>query len=326
MGSSLQRSRLLIAIVLAALAALAGCATPRPGAGGGAEAAAFSGLGTGPGQAVAPLAGRIVFPAPFSLSASMTDVAEAATVSLIDTGSNQTVRTALTDPSGRFLLEFGRSFVPGTSVYVLEAVKGLANNHAGATAARVRTLIRSSGGSWLSLTAGGIVVSRGTTALSIVVSHRGLDPAPLIGKLTPGSPDVFADEGTGIGQTEYVTVLDFVTTSLGADRDPVENIGFSGSAYFLNATAGPVIGSVSPNTGSVGGTIVILGQNFATTPGGNTVKFNGVTATVSAAGATSLSVIVPEGATSGSLTLATALGASSTPFTILPGLDGGFTF
>src|SRR5712664_490458 len=39
----------------------------------------------------------------------------------------------------------------------------------------------------------------------------------------------------------------------------------------------------TPAQGSVGQTVAIQGQNFSTTPGANTVKFNGTTATVTAA-------------------------------------------
>src|SRR6266699_864391 len=77
--------------------------------------------------------------------------------------------------------------------------------------------------------------------------------------------------------------------------------------------------SFSPAQGSVGQTVAIRGQNFSAAPSANTVKFNGTTATVSAATANSLPVTVPAGATTGliSVTVGTATANSSTNFTVL---------
>jgi YD repeat-containing protein len=61
---------------------------------------------------------------------------------------------------------------------------------------------------------------------------------------------------------------------------------------------------LSPARGEVGSTVMIEGTGFSTTPGSNTVKFNGTATTVTAASATSLTVKVPSGATSGSVTVA----------------------
>jgi RHS repeat-associated protein len=60
---------------------------------------------------------------------------------------------------------------------------------------------------------------------------------------------------------------------------------------------------LSPQRGEVGATVTIEGTGFSATPASNTVKFNGTTATVSAASATSLTVKVPSGASSGSVTV-----------------------
>jgi len=67
----------------------------------------------------------------------------------------------------------------------------------------------------------------------------------------------------------------------------------------------PLILTFSPATGSSadGTEVTITGYNFSTTPGNNTVKFNGVAAVPSKASATSLTVNVPSGATSGKITV-----------------------
>jgi hypothetical protein len=60
----------------------------------------------------------------------------------------------------------------------------------------------------------------------------------------------------------------------------------------------PVITSVSPSMGIAGTTVVITGFNFSSTPSDNLVSFNGITATITTATTTSLTVIVPSGAKS----------------------------
>jgi RHS repeat-associated protein len=62
---------------------------------------------------------------------------------------------------------------------------------------------------------------------------------------------------------------------------------------------------LNPARAQVGATVTIEGTGFATTPASDTVKFNGTAATVSAASATSLTVKVPSGATTGPVTVST---------------------
>jgi len=62
---------------------------------------------------------------------------------------------------------------------------------------------------------------------------------------------------------------------------------------------------LSPSRADIGESISIEGTGFSPTPGSNTVKFNGTAATVTAATATKLTVEVPEGASAGTVTVAT---------------------
>src|SRR6188768_158830 len=62
---------------------------------------------------------------------------------------------------------------------------------------------------------------------------------------------------------------------------------------------------LSPAKGAVGDVIKIVGTGFSSTPGSNTVKFNGTAATATEASPWSLTVKVPTGATSGSVTVST---------------------
>lgn len=63
------------------------------------------------------------------------------------------------------------------------------------------------------------------------------------------------------------------------------------------------ITSLSPEQGIIGTAVMIQGEGFATDPSENVVKFNGTTATVTAASATQLTTSVPTGAKTGRVTV-----------------------
>jgi YD repeat-containing protein len=74
----------------------------------------------------------------------------------------------------------------------------------------------------------------------------------------------------------------------------------------------------SPNGGAIGTPVNIYGTGFSSTPSQNTVKFNGVTATVASSTSTQIVASVPAGATTGLITVTTSAGTatSSTAFTV----------
>ena len=76
--------------------------------------------------------------------------------------------------------------------------------------------------------------------------------------------------------------------------------------------------SFSPGSGPVGATVTIYGTAFSTTPGNNTVTFNGTAATVSASTATKITTSVPSGATTGviQVTVSGNSVSSATSFTV----------
>jgi len=78
--------------------------------------------------------------------------------------------------------------------------------------------------------------------------------------------------------------------------------------------------SFTPQQGSTGQTVTLQGQGFSTTPSANNVQFNGTTAVVSAATATSLTVTVPASATTGpiSVTVGPQTTSSTTNFSVVP--------
>lgn len=86
----------------------------------------------------------------------------------------------------------------------------------------------------------------------------------------------------------------------------------------------PTITSFSPASGPIGTTVTITGTNFDATPTNNVVKFNGTdAATPTAVSETSLSVIVPAGATSGLISLTTPAGTAISPVPFI--IDASFT-
>lgn len=89
-----------------------------------------------------------------------------------------------------------------------------------------------------------------------------------------------------------------------------------------------VVVGFAPGSGSVGSAVVIEGAGFSTTPGQNTVNFNGVVASVSAATETQLTAVVPVGATTGPINVTTPSGSASSAnnYTVIAGPSiSGFT-
>lgn len=78
--------------------------------------------------------------------------------------------------------------------------------------------------------------------------------------------------------------------------------GISNSETFT-VLSSPAITTVSPGFGPTGTSVTLTGTGFSPTPADNIVKFNGLSATVTQASFTSLSVTVPAGVTPGPITL-----------------------
>jgi hypothetical protein len=252
------------------------------------------------------------------VQATMTDVASASTVSLIDTGTSQTVATTVTNGSGQFVLTFPNGFVPSsTTTYYLEAVKGLSSNLPGNFSARVRTIAKFQSG-WTTITNAtpnvGITVDRGTTALAIGAALRNGNPTAfnftsLIGSLAVGSPDLYTPVAS-MSQSDYSTILGLVNQALANNQDPVAGVALNVSTNTwtqvnqVNQSGSSLsVTSFTPASGTVGTAVTVAGTGFSTTPASNSVKFNGVSAAVTAASATSLTTSVPSGATSGQTTV-----------------------
>lgn len=316
------------------------------GTGGAGNGADISGSLDVVGQRLVsgPIAGQVSFLEPDrEVQVKMRDVARAATVSLINASSNQTLATTLTDQNGAFSLDV-RAIPATAQVYYLEGLKGLQNNSVGADVVRVRTFITYDFASetWKSLTSASagekLRINASTTAITVLTSLRSggptpVDPAGLIGKLkvTDGNPptEQFFDAGTGITQSELQTVQSLVAESMAADADPFDAVLLKGGQYQLRsyvAAAGePLrISHLVPTVASPGDTVEIHGFGFVAPPGTG-VKFAGnLAAEIIGATSVKLTVVVPSGATTGNVLVETANASSSAAITINQFISGGF--
>ncbi len=96
------------------------------------------------------------------------------------------------------------------------------------------------------------------------------------------------------------------------------NLGLPGFVASSLVRAEPYITAFSPISGDIGNTVTISGINFNSAPSYNNVTFNGISAVVTAASNTSLTVTVPVGATTGKIKVEVGCGlvASTNPFTV----------
>ncbi len=316
---------------------IAGCALPfaLPRAGGIGQIQAAS------EPQVQPIVGSVDFGVSgFKAQTNMGDIANAATVSLIDTAKNETVSTTKTTAEGEFVLSFGGWVPEAGAVYILEGVKGLDFNRPSSPAARVRTLVRSSGGGWETITAGRMTINISSTALAIMwgiykkkdnpprdrsdaAKYLGLiaSPATEAGKSDPLIPGQEV-----VVQEVYELVYGFVTTAIKGDKDPVASTKYTDAGNFeTEAGTGPRITGISPEIGTGGTPVKIFGSNFKAAPGSNIVYFNEIQTFPTSASETDLGVQVPPGATSGFLKVKTVDGESATvSFAVISGFDGSF--
>ncbi|MBI6545704.1 MAG: IPT/TIG domain-containing protein [Cyanobacteria bacterium NC_groundwater_1444_Ag_S-0.65um_54_12] len=240
------------------------------------------------------------------------DIASGATISLIDPLSGYTVATTLTGASGSFSLAIASWRPQADKPYLLEALKGLSNgsgiNGAGASAARLRTMVRQVNGTWISLTGTRIQISRSSTAIATIADLKGLNTSQLqelSSKISISVPDSFSGTAA-VSPEEFQSVWDLVDTALGFDQDPIRTIGHDSrnGAFFL-LERGPLVTDLSTMSAPVGDIITLHGKNFDALASNHVVRFNGTAATVVTVDAArkQLQVTVPEGASTGPLTL-----------------------
>jgi len=234
-----------------------------------------------PAYGAPPIVGRVVdLLTSRHTQATLTEVASASTVSLINATTGFTVATTITDANGGFSLNFSNSFRPQTNqLYYLEAVKGLqvgaSPNRAGASLARVRTLVFYSSGSWSTLTGlGPVQLGLATTTVAAIAGLRNFNASDLnalLGQVNPSS-GAFSPTAS-MSASDFSTVRALVTTALTNDQDPLESLAYDSVAgqylfkpsnvvifdnYLVNGTPSPATASLSAPYNS----LTFYGQNF----------------------------------------------------------------
>jgi sugar lactone lactonase YvrE len=283
-------------------------------------------VGQAESQVAPPLVGHVSFTVKRQTQAVLLDIAVGATVSLIDTSTNMTVSTALTDGNGMFILTFPNGFRPNPNLtYYLEAYKGLGSNLPSQPALRVRTLVKYNG-SWTSISSGGVNINPGTTALAIGAALRNgqsaFNFASLMGTLSGGTTYTPV---ASLSAADFNNVLNIVNTAMGNNADPVANVGLSGGNWVTlgGSTANISVTSISPSSGSVGTPVTINGAGFSSTLSSNYFKFNAALATLTSGTTTQLQGTVPNGAVSGQTTMQVGTTIVLGPlFTVPPTLTG----
>jgi len=258
------------------------------------------------------------------------DVAVAATVSIIDMTTSETIATTLTDASARF--NFAADVTGKLAVetpYILEAIKGLSANRPGVAAVRVRTVFLKATTGFYSMSQNGITITPGTTAASIIASFEGMDGRLLI--------DLFADDGfnlillakdaIGMTQTKFDLVDGLARQAMSEDRDPVEAIIRDAGVYKLKGGAASAVNelrllAMSPNPAPEGGIVTLLGTKLQENGNRTTVKFGTLVAPVLEAVPNGIKVRVPAGAVTGTLSAVNASGTATMSINIIPPVAG----
>jgi YD repeat-containing protein len=144
------------------------------------------------------------------------------------------------------------------------------------------------------------------------------------------NPNSFS--GTGLLGNSFNGTIDEIRLSKiarSADWVATEYNNQNSPATFYSA--GPVnppsISSLSPNSGPAGTTVTVSGSFFGSTQGSSTVTFDGVAASPTSWGASSIIVPVPSGATSGNVVV-TVSGVASNPvwFTVPGSSSNGYSY
>jgi len=187
------------------------------------------------------------------------------------------------------------------SFFVFFACKDDTNDTTTAVAPTITSFTPTNGTAGTTVTITGTNFS--TTAANNTVAFNGT--ASTVSAATATQLTVAVPTGATTGKIT-VKVGDYTATST-AD-------------FTVNATSStaPTITSFTPSSGAIGTSITITGTNFSTTAANNTVTINGLAATVTAATATSLTVTIPAGATTGaiSVTVNGQTATSSASFTV----------
>jgi YD repeat-containing protein len=114
---------------------------------------------------------------------------------------------------------------------------------------------------------------------------------------------------TQVGTTQTIPMATNVYVGLAVSSGSMSSLAtatFDNVSITSTAAPGPAITAVSATTGSVGSQVVITGTGFGATQGGSEVALNGAPVTIDSWSATSITITIPVGATSGYLAVSVA--------------------
>jgi RHS repeat-associated protein len=112
-----------------------------------------------------------------------------------------------------------------------------------------------------------------------------------------------------IGTSQTITMSQNVFIGLGVSSDTTSSLAtatFDNVSVSSATNAGPVITTVSATTGSVGNQVLISGSGFGASQTTSVVKLNNAAVTINSWSASSISITIPSGATSGYLVVSVA--------------------
>jgi regulation of enolase protein 1 (concanavalin A-like superfamily) len=161
-------------------------------------------------------------------------------------------------------------------------------------------------------------VSIGTPTIAApVITNLSVSEGPV------GTPVAISGHGFGANQGNSLVILNDTPVTISSWSDTLINITIPSGAvsgplavieapnanasnpvYFTIASEiTPVISALAPPSNALGGSVALIGSGFGTSQGSSTVQFNGVAAAATSWTANSVTVTVPQTATSGPVTL-----------------------
>jgi RHS repeat-associated protein len=171
-------------------------------------------------------------------------------------------------------------------------------------------------------TIAGFSPTSGFVGATVTISGADFDAIP--------SNNIVRFNGVAAALESATTTVLTVKVPAGAASGPLSVTTPGGTAttadhFIVNPK--PEISSVTPGSGTVGTAVTVTGLNFnSITPSDNQISFNGTGSIITSVTATTLTTIVPLGATTGPITVTNSGGtAMSALFTVLPKQDFSIT-
>lgn len=146
----------------------------------------------------------------------------------------------------------------------------------------------------------------GPVGTPVVISGTAFDPTPANNTVTFNGTVATVISST---TTEIVTSVPAGATTGLISVETVNGTGVSGVSFTVTPSP-PTITSFTPTSGRIGATVTITGTGFSTTPANNIVKFHGADAVVVSSTIVQIVVTVPEGATTGPISVETVWGTA----------------